>query len=278
MASFAGKIVLLTGASGGIGDAIARRLAAGGARLILVGRSVEKLQSLRSALAPVPGGHLLASADITTQAGRDLVRNMLAGLAAPIDVLINGAGVSRFALLAQSAPSDIEAQIGTNVVAPILVTQLVLPFLDCTRGRVINIGSSFGGIGYAGFSSYCASKFALRGFTEALRRELADSRLQIAYLAPRATSTPLNSAAVCAMNDALGNATDPPELVAASVERMLRAPRMRDRAMGWPERVFLRINAIFPSLVDGALRKQLAAIKRFAAAPAAAEPAHQPRP
>jgi hypothetical protein len=53
---------------------------------------------------------------------------------------------------------------------------------------------------------------------------------------------------------------------------------MRDRAMGWPERVFLRINAIFPSLVDGALRKQLAAIKRFAAAPAAADAVQRPHP
>ena len=70
-----------------------------------------------------------------------------------------------------------------------------------------------------------------------------------------------------AMNDALGNAVDPPERVAASVEAMLLAPTMRDRAIGWPERLFLRINAVFPALVDGALRKQLAAIKRFAALP-----------
>ena len=90
--------------------------------------------------------------------------------------------------------------------------------------------------------------------------------MQVAYLSPRATRTTLNGAAACAMNEALGNAMDPPERVAIALERMLRAARMRDCAIGWPERLFLRINAIVPALVDRALRKQLPAIKRFAAA------------
>jgi short-subunit dehydrogenase len=259
-----GRVVLLTGASGGIGAAIARRLAAHGARMLLVGRSAPTLQAVRDTLDTASGPHGVIVADIATAGGREALRSALVQLGRPLDALINGAGVSRFALLADSAPADVEAQISTNLTAPILVTRLALPFLDRAGGRVVNIGSSFGGIGYPGFSTYCASKFALRGFTEALRRELGDGALQVAYLAPRATRTALNSDAVCAMNDALGNTMDPPELVAAMVERMLLAPRMRDRAMGWPERLFLRINALFPALVDGALRKQLAAIKRFA--------------
>jgi hypothetical protein len=88
--------------------------------------------------------------------------------------------------------------------------------------------------------------------------------VQVAHLAPRATRTAINSPAVCAMNQALGNAMDPPDLVAQQVERMLLARRMRNRAIGWPERLFLRINAVLPTLVDGALRKQLPEIKHFA--------------
>jgi short-subunit dehydrogenase len=272
MRRFEGRTIVLTGASGGIGATIARRLANGGARLVLVGRSIDALRSLRATLDATAsaGPHEIVEADIATADGRDGLRRALLRLA-PIHALINGAGVNRFALLADSVPADIQAQISTNLTAPILVTQLVLPLLDRDTGRVINIGSSFGGIGFAGFSTYCASKFALRGFTEALRRELADGRVQVAYLAPRATRTALNSDAVCALNEALGNATDAPERVAAIVERMLLATRMRDRAIGWPERLFLRINAIFPALVDGALRKQLATIKRFAQ-PAPATP------
>jgi short-subunit dehydrogenase len=265
MAAFARRTVLLTGATGGIGAAIARRLAVQGARLLLAGRSAATLQALCDSLTTQGEPHVAVVADIATEAGRDAMRLALQRLGRTLDALVNCAGVSHFALLADSVPADIEAQIAVNLTAPILVTRLALPFLG-DAGRIINVGSSFGGIGYPGFSTYCASKFALRGFTEALRRELGDSALQVAYLAPRATRTALNSAAVCAMNDALGNTMDPPDLVAAMIERMLLATRMRDRAMGWPERLFLRINALSPALVDGALRKQLPAIKRFATA------------
>ncbi|MBB5206528.1 SDR family oxidoreductase [Chiayiivirga flava] len=257
-----GQLILLTGASGGIGRAIAQRLAARGAQLVLVGRAVDRLEGVRDIL---PGNHGIVPADIATAAGRARVAAAVDALGRPLDALINNAGVSRFTLLPDAAPADIEAQIATNVTAPILLTQLVLPRLHRVNGRIVNIGSSFGGIGHPGFSTYCASKFALRGFTEALRRELGDGAMQVAYLAPRATRTPLNDSAVDAMNAALGNAVDPPERVAAAVEAMLLAPVMRDRAIGWPERLFLRINAVFPALVDGALRKRLAAIKRFAA-------------
>ncbi len=261
-----GQCILLTGASGGIGQAIADRLAARGARLLLVGRSTDRLEATRRRLLSGSEPHVCVPADVTTASGRAEIRRALDALGRPLDVLINGAGISRFSWLTDALPAEIETQLATNITAPILLTQTVLPYLHGTRGRIINIGSSFGGIGYPGFSTYCASKFALRGFTEALRRELSDSRIQIAYLAPRATSTPMNSTSVVALNQALGNAVDPPERVAQVVEDMLRARRMRNRAIGWPEGFFLRLNAIFPTLVDGALRKQLAAIKRFAAA------------
>lgn len=255
--------VLLTGASGGIGAAIAHRLAGEGARLWLVGRNADTLERLRSAL-PAAASHRAVIADLASNEGRDFLARTLEADGSPLDALVHAAGISRFAWLADTPPDALEAQFATNLVAPVLLTQRLLPRL-APRGRILFLGSSFGGIGYPGFSAYCASKFALRGFTEALRRELADTGVQVAYLAPRATRTALNSPAVCAMNDALGNATDPPERVADAVARMLAAPRMCDRALGWPERLFLRLNAVFPALVDGALRKQLPAIKRFAA-------------
>lgn len=266
-----GKLILLTGASGGIGKAIARRLSTQGARLILVGRSIQQLNNLARELNLLANQGFVLQADITSRSGRDTIRTALLALQEPLDALINCAGVNLFGLLEDNDPEAIEQLINTNVTATILLTQLALPFLNKNSGRIVNIGSSFGGLGYPGFSAYCASKFALRGFSEALRRELSDSQIQVAHLAPRATNTSLNSDAVYAMNRELGTAMDEPELVAAQLALMLTARRMRDRNIGWPERLFLRINSIFPRIIDKALRAQLPIIRRHAQP--AAEPA-----
>lgn len=259
-----GKLILLTGATGGIGQAIARRLAAQGARLILVGRSTQNLNKLARELKVLANEGFILQADITHNTGRETIRTALLALQEPLDVLINCAGVNLFGMLEDNEPEAIEQLINTNITASILLTRLTLPFLNKKTGRILNIGSSFGSLGYPGFSVYCASKFALRGFTEALRRELSDGNIQIAHLAPRATNTSLNSDAVCAMNREMGTAMDEPDLVAAQVEAMLSANIMRDRNMGWPERLFLRINSIFPRIIDQALGKQLSIIRRYA--------------
>lgn len=259
-----GKLILLTGASGGIGQAIARRLAAQGARLILVGRSTQLLNALAQDLDVFENQGFVLQADITSHNGHETIRTALLALQEPLDALINCAGINTFGMLEDNEPEMIEKIIFTNVTATILLTRLVLPFLNKNTGRIINVGSSFGSLGYPGFSVYCASKFALRGFSEALRRELSDSRIQVAHLAPRATQTSLNSEAVCAMNRELGNAMDEPEIVAAQVELMLSAKQMRDRNIGWPERLFLRINSLFPRIIDRALHGKLSTIRRHA--------------
>lgn len=265
-----GKLILLTGASGGIGQAIARRLAAQAARLILVGRSTQQLNALARELDVLVNEGFVLQADITSRSGRDTIRTALLALQEPLDASINCAGVNLFGMLEDNDPEAIEQLITTNVTATILLTQLALPFLNKDSGRIVNIGSSFGGLGYPGFSAYCASKFALRGFSEALRRELSDSQIQVAHLAPRATNTSLNSDTVCAMNRELGTAMDEPDIVAAQLENMLLAKHMRDRNIGWPERLFLRINSIFPRIIDNALRGQLPIIRRHA------QPAEEP--
>jgi short-subunit dehydrogenase len=123
-----------------------------------------------------------------------------------------------------------------------------------------------GYLGYPGHAAYCASKFALRGFTEALRRELADAPVRVLYLAPRATRTAMNGAAVYALNAELGVAMDEPAAVARELLALLRASS-RERLLGMPERLFARLNQLLPGLVDRALRRQLPIIRRHAPAP-----------
>ena len=254
------KTIVLTGASGGIGQAMAKALANEGARLILVGRNTAKLKTLATTL---PGEQRFVEADLTTEQGRDTLGTYCANNG-PIDILINNAGGSAFALIEDQSDRAIEALIALNLSAPILLTKRLLPLLlEAKNGGIVNVGSAFGAIGYPGFSTYCASKFGLRGYSEALRRELADSGLRVFYLAPRATNTAINSQKVAELNRQLGNAVDEPETVASALIKQLKNNQI-NCYVGWPEKFFARLNALLPRLVDSSLAKQLAVIRRLA--------------
>ena len=251
---------VITGASGGIGQALVERLAAGGAKLLLVGRHMQALEAMALRF---PGQIELVQADIAEGAGREAVL-AAARRFGGLNTLINAAGSNRFSLLEQHDEAAIASLIGLNVTATLQLTHKLLPLLRVQgRALVVNLGSTFGSIGYPGFAAYCASKFALRGFSEALRRELADTQMKVLYIAPRATQTSMNSAAVVAMNDELNVAMDDPVAVAAQVVGAIVRER-EELYLGWPEKFFVRLNSLLPRVVDQALRKQLPIIQRFA--------------
>lgn len=257
--------VLLIGATGGIGQKIAAVLQSAGANLLLVGRNISKLDQLKS---DIEQGHeykpRVIAADITTVAGRDSILEAVNYYPGGINVLINCAGMNNFGLFEKLDEKTILKVVDTNLTAPLHLIQMMLPKLkQQPSAHILNIGSTFGSIGYAGFSVYCASKFALRGFTEALRRELADTSITVSYVAPRATNTELNSSAVFFMNRELNIDMDLPEIVAERVLETLISGS-KEVYLGWPERFFIKLNSLFPRLVDKALKKQLPVIKRHA--------------
>jgi short-subunit dehydrogenase len=250
---------VLTGASGGIGRAIALALAPLCDTLLLVGRDAARLAETAAAVGPAASTLV---ADLATPAGRDAVA--LPG----INLLINNAGAGDFAWLADQSDATLARIVETNVLAPMQLTRRLLPLLERQpEAWIVNIGSIFGYLGYPGHAAYSASKFALRGFSEALRRELADGPVRVLYLAPRATRTAMNGSALCALNAELGVAMDEPAVVAQALLRLLRRPA-RERLLGMPERLFARINQLAPGVVDRALRRQLSIIRRHAPAPA----------
>lgn len=252
--------VLLTGASGGIGRAVAETLCQEGAALLLAGRRTEPLRAMSQRF---PGRIEVVQADIGTIAGREAVQRAAQRFDG-LNCVINAAGINRFRLLEHQDDEAIAELIAVNVTSTLQLTRRLLPELRRSeRALVLNLGSTFGSIGYPGFSAYCASKFALRGFSEALRRELADTRVKVLYVAPRATRTPMNGSEVVAMNAELGVAMDEPAVVAAAVVKALRDER-EELFLGWPEKLFVRINGLLPRLVDQSLRRQLSVIKRFA--------------
>lgn len=254
------KRILVTGATGGIGTQLCRQLAARGAHLVLVCMDPQRLQALQHELGEV---HHCLAADISTDEGRAaIVEACTAG--GGIDAVVNLAGLLDFGWFQRQRPEQLERLLQVNTVAPILLTRQLLPQLLCRReARIVNVGSIFGSIGHPGFAAYCASKAAIKSFSEALSRELADTAVSVGYIAPRATRTALNSDKVRALNAELGTREDPPELVAREICAMLEGSR-RQRFLGWPEQLFVLINAVLPSVVHKALVGKLPVIRKFA--------------
>jgi short-subunit dehydrogenase len=255
-----GKYLVLTGASGGLGSAIARELSQAGAFLLLVDRQIESVDALNKEL---DNKHIPIALDLSDQTQRVKLAEYCAQLPNGIDGIINNAGISDFSLLDNVTSQRIHDVININLISPITLCTLLLPKLrNKSSALILNIGSTFGSIGYPGFSLYASSKFGMRGFTESLRRELADSDIVVKYFAPRAAKTAINNDKVMGMNAELGTKMDTPEVVAKALMRFLTQPASQCY-VGWPEKLFVKINSVFPKLVDSSIIKQLPIIKRY---------------
>jgi len=250
------KRVLITGATGGIGYALCLSLVEAGCNLILVGRNRQKIQQLIEQL-PKTSNYLYIEADLSRAEGIELIHQECQQLIKEginIDVVINNAGSNTFDYLTQRTAKSIEQEIALNLTAPILLSKYALSWI-APKGIIVNIGSTFAGIGYPGYATYCATKAGLHRFTEAMQRELSDNDQQLIFIAPRATNTELNDQRVMKLNKALGNATDQPHYVAQQVLLALQSEK-KITWIGWPEKLFVRINQLFPSLVTSSIYKQ----------------------
>jgi short-subunit dehydrogenase len=236
--------ILLTGASGGIGQAVAPALRRAGADLLGVGRGAPP-----AGFTPIDW----VRADLATDAGRAAVAAIAGDWRA--NVVVHGAGVPAFGPLARIDAAQVQAVLQANLLAPMLLTQALLPALRRQpRAQVVFVGSALGRIGLPGFSVYGASKAGLHGFAEALRRELADSTVRVQLLAPRATRTAFNGAAVEAYHRATGTASDAPEVVAAALVALIGS-EAAERYIGFPERLAVRLNGALGVWMDRAFAR-----------------------
>jgi short-subunit dehydrogenase len=253
-----GTSVVLTGAASGIGRATAEQLSGRGVALELVDRDREGLEIAADAL----GGTVRTRVcDLSNSDDRARLCDELAD--APPDVLINNAGILNFSPLETLSLERIETEFQVNVITPIALSRAVIPKMR-TRGSgaIVNVGSIFGSIAFAYFATYSSSKFAIRGFSQALRRELEGSGIDVCYVAPRATRTNLASQ-FGKMAELVHMRMDDPEVVARSIVNATET-RRPETYVGFPESFFVRVNALFPGIVDRALRSQNEEARPFA--------------
>jgi NADP-dependent 3-hydroxy acid dehydrogenase YdfG len=214
-----GKTVLITGASRGIGLAIARALDGEGAKLILVARN---RGALSRAAAQISGTVLSMAADVTKPGD---VKRLIAAVQKQIrrlDILINNAGVFTYKPFAKTTLEEWRRNLDTNLTSIFLTTQAALPLLKRSKGDVLNILSISSRVAFPNCSAYAAAKFGAWGLTGVLRRELRADGIRVTAVLPGMTET--------RMKDELGfpvRSDDllQPEDVAAAVLSALVQPR-----------------------------------------------------
>jgi len=180
------KTVVITGASSGIGRAVALEMARRGAHVVLGARRVEELEKTAAECRALGVRATALATDVTR---REDCEHLIAA-AGQVDVLVNNAGFAVFDAIAEAKSDDLRSMMDTNYYGMLHCTQAVLPqMLQRGGGAIVNVASIAGIMGYARMGGYCATKFAVIGLTEALRDEVLDRGVRVALVCPGTTET-----------------------------------------------------------------------------------------
>ncbi|KXB82411.1 putative serine 3-dehydrogenase [Prevotella sp. DNF00663] len=185
------KLVLITGATSGIGEACARKFAQGGYRLILTGRNEQRLERLKALLEEDGAEVRLLKFDVRDRQAAKTAVESLDGDWKTVDVLINNAGLALgLTKEYEGDEDDWETMIDTNIKGLLTMTRLIVPgMVERNRGHVINIGSVAGDVAYAGGNVYCATKAAVKTLTDGLRVDLVDTCVRVTNIKPGLVET-----------------------------------------------------------------------------------------
>lgn len=218
MAILKDQVVLVTGSSEGIGREMVRLFSREGARVVAVARRQDKLNELATEVGEA--AVLPVAADVTRL--EDMQRAAAAAMDrwGRIDALVNNAGVAKYVPLADMQPEDFQWQLDVNLMGPYNACKAVLPsMLKQKGGQILNIGSMLGTRGIPGGTAYCATKFGLMGFTEALRMEVHKEGIRVMVLCPGLVQTDFSGRPAASKATGLK-----PETVALQALNMLAAP------------------------------------------------------
>lgn len=231
-------VVIVTGASSGIGRATAARLGRGGTTVVLAARRADELETLAAQITAAGGRAVAVPTDVRDPAAVTALVERATAVTGRLDGLVNNAGVGGVASI-MADEAVVATMVEVNLVAPIRLMRAVVPIMrEQGSGAIVNIGSVAGEVGISG--TYSATKFALRGLTDSVRRELAGTGIGVTLIEPGYIATDFNR----------GRKGLPgPEIVAAAVERALRRPRRRV-VVPYRYRPAITLAAVLPALTD----------------------------
>jgi NAD(P)-dependent dehydrogenase (short-subunit alcohol dehydrogenase family) len=240
----AGQVALVTGSSSGIGAATARELARRGARLVLAARRTDLLDAEAQAIKRLGGEAIAIPTDVTDVAQIDALVARAIEAYGQIDILVNNAGIGSLRSFARMSPEDIERMLDTNLRGVVLLTRAVLPgMLERRHGAIISVASVAGHV--AVDPIYSATKYAVRGFSLSLRRQLAGSGVSVSVVSPGFIRSN--------MTDGRRRGLPGPEIVARAIAELIMHPR-REVVAPWYYRPAIWAEHALPWLADRVLR------------------------
>ena len=190
--NFENKVIVITGASSGIGEAAAEKFAKKGANLVLVARRKEKLEQVEKKLSKYSIKTMIQVCDVSDKEQVKQMSEKVIETFSKIDILVNNAGFVIYGKIKELSIEDIESQMKTNYFGTIYCTKSFLPYLlKQNSGHIVNVASVGGSFGVPGIASYCATKFAMLGFSEGLHHELHGTNVGITVVSPIMVRTDL---------------------------------------------------------------------------------------
>ena len=190
--NFKNKVVVITGASSGIGEASAIEFAKKNANVVLVARRKEKLLQVQKKISKYTDSTLICQCDVSNKLQVKEMSDAVLDTFGRIDVLVNNAGFVIYGKVNELSTEEIIAQMETNYFGMIFCTKAFLPqMLEQHSGHIVNVASVGASFSVPGVASYCATKFAMLGFSEGLRHELAGTGVGLTVVSPIMVRTPL---------------------------------------------------------------------------------------
>ncbi len=250
------KRILLTGASSGIGYALAQQLAATGNEILVVARREKRLTSLQAAVKECSGTIHCLAGDITCGDFRaKMIQWVDTQWDSTLDVLINNAGIGSHQAFADSKPEYLQQIMDVNVIAPLELIRGHLQHLRRAQFPVIcNVGSVLGHVALPGNSEYCASKFALHGFSDALRAELSNEQIDVVLVSPSTTRTEFFDSLLAGPRAGKSDKGMSVQVVARKIVRAIEKGR-RESILSWKALIGVWQDRIFPSLTSRQLAR-----------------------
>lgn len=253
MKNIAGKIVVLTGASGGIGAFIANAIAREKAIVVGVARSQKKLEQIQVEVEAIGGKFISIPFDISKLEDLSVLVQQINQRAGSVDILINNAAIEKYHYFQNYSLSDITSICSTNLIAVMELTRLLLPsMIDRNSGHIINIASGSGKKGMPYNSVYSATKAGLLVWTDAIRQELHDCNVEVSAICPGYTNAGMFLKTGLAAPKA-ANVSEPLE-VAIAVIRAIKEKQAEVIIDGLLSRLLFAIEQLSPEFGDAVFR------------------------